>query len=178
MTNMTHARRLLLPLLLASLLSPLLALLLPAETVRAQTRQSKSGDELFQKVAALDEKLFGAYNACDLDTFASLVADDVEFYHDQGGVIRDKQALVDAVKKNICGTTRRELIPGTLEVHPMNNFGALQIGSHRFCAAKNKTCDGAGGGVGKFIHLWQNSGGTWKLTRVISYDHASAPASK
>jgi hypothetical protein len=64
--------------------------------------------------------------------------------------------------------------PGTLEVHPMDGFGALQIGAHRFCDVKLKQCDGSTGGVGKYIHLWQNTGDTWKITRVISYDHASA----
>jgi ketosteroid isomerase-like protein len=176
MTNMRHACRLLLPLLIAPLLLPVLGVLPPAAAVGAQSRQSASGDALFQKVASLDAKVFGAYNTCDLDTFASLFVDDVEFYHDKGGVMRGKEALVDAVKKNICGTTRRDPIPGTLEVHPMDGFGALQIGAHRFCEAKNKQCDGTSGGVGKYIHLWQNSGDVWKITRVISYDHASVKA--
>jgi ketosteroid isomerase-like protein len=140
----------------------------------AQTRQSPPDDALFRQVASLDARVFEAYNRCDLETFASLFAEDVEFYHDKGGVMRGKQALVDAVKNNICGKTRRDLIPGTLEVHPMDNFGALQIGTARFCDAKQKQCDGKTGGVGKFIHLWQHSGDTWKITRVISYDHASA----
>ena len=51
---------------------------------------------------------------------------------------------------------------------------ALQIGMHRFCDAQAKQCDGTSGGVGKFIHLWQNTDGAWKITRVISYDHAPA----
>jgi hypothetical protein len=89
-------------------------------------------------------------------------------------VTRGRPALVDAIRTNICGKTRRDLIPGTLEVHPMDGYGALQIGAHRFCDAKAKQCDGTSGGVGKFIHLWQNSDGAWKITRVISYDHAPA----
>ena len=140
----------------------------------AQAQQRTPDDALSRKIASLDAKVFDAYNTCDLETFASLFADDVEFYHDKGGVMRGKQALVEAVKNNICGKTRRDLVPGTLELHPMDNFGALQLGTARFCDAKQKHCDGKTGGVGKFIHLWQNSGGTWKITRVISYDHASA----
>jgi hypothetical protein len=66
------------------------------------------------------------------------------------------------------------VIPGTLEVHPMDGYGALQIGAHRFCNAQAKPCDGTSGGVGKFIHLWQNGDGAWQITRVISYDHAPA----
>jgi hypothetical protein len=85
-----------------------------------------------------------------------------------------RSALVDSIKNNVCGKTRRDLIPGTLEVHPMDGFGALQIGAHRFCDAKRTACDAGSGGVGKFIHLWQHKDGVWKITRVISYDHASA----
>jgi ketosteroid isomerase-like protein len=159
-----------------SILPALLAILVlqSADAIHAQTRQSAPDDALFKSMAALDAQVFDAYNTCDLKTFASFFAEDVEFYHDKGGLMRGRQALVDAVKNNICGKTRRDLVPGTLEVHPMDNFGALQIGTARFCDAKQMHCDGKSGGVGKFIHLWQNSGDTWKITRVISYDHASA----
>jgi hypothetical protein len=146
----------------------------PATPVRAQTRASAPDDELFRTVASLDSRLFGAFNTCNLEQFASFFADDVEFYHDKGGVTRGRSALVESIKNNICGKTRRDLIPGTLEVHPMDGFGALQIGAHRFCDTKRTACDAASGGVGKFIHLWQHKDGAWKITRVISYDHASA----
>jgi hypothetical protein len=29
-------------------------------------------------------------------------------------------------------------------------------------------------GEAKFIHVWQNKDGVWKITRVISYDHQAA----
>lgn len=154
----------------------LLALFLSssAATIRAQSRQAAPDDALFRKVASLDKALFEAYNTCNLEAFASFFVEDVEFYHDMAGVTRGRPALVDSVKNNICGKTRRDLIPGTLAVHPMDGYGALQIGAHRFCDATATRCDGTSGGVGKFIHLWQNSGGAWKITRVISYDHAPA----
>jgi len=37
------------------------------------------------------------------------LADDVEFYHDQGGVTLGKEKLTESVKKNICGKVTREL---------------------------------------------------------------------
>ena len=61
--------------------------------------------ELDQVGAALDTALFDAYNKCDLDKFSSFFVDDVEFYHDQGGVTSGKTALTDSLKKNICGKT-------------------------------------------------------------------------
>jgi hypothetical protein len=56
----------------------------------------------------------------------------------------------------------------------MRGYGALQIGSHRFCATGAGACDGRSGGIAKFIHLWQQVDGAWRITRVISYDHAPA----
>ena len=54
-----------------------------------------------------------------LEKFVALLADDLEFYHDQGGLTRGNQTVGEQIKKNICGKVRRELVPGTLEVYPM-----------------------------------------------------------
>ena len=65
-------------------------------------------------ISALDTKLFDAYNHCDLKTFDSLLADDVEFYHDQGGVTLGRQKLTESIKNNICtGDTQRVLVRGS-----------------------------------------------------------------
>jgi len=76
--------------------------------------------------------LFDSYNRCDLQKFSSFFVDDVEFYHDQGGVTLGRENLTDSVKKNICGKVTRELVPGTLQVHYMKGYGAVEIGVHRF----------------------------------------------
>src|SRR5690348_7890346 len=88
--------------------------------------------ELDQTMSALDAALFDSYNKCDLQKFASFFVDNVEFYHDQGGVTLGKDALTDSVKKNICGQTTRELVPGTLHAYYMKGYGALEVGVHRF----------------------------------------------
>ena len=151
-----------------------LVMVLSASPSLAQTRQSKPGEPLYQTIASLDRALFDAYNSCDLDKLSTFFADDVEFYHDVGGVMRTSAAVVDAVKKNICGKTRRDHVPDTLEVHPMDGYGALQIGVHRFCDVSLKLCDGTSGGLGRYVHLWQNRNGDWKITRIYSYDHVPA----
>lgn len=46
----------------------------------------KSQEELNRAITSLDTALFDSYNRCDLEKFSSFLADDVEFYHDQGGV--------------------------------------------------------------------------------------------
>jgi ketosteroid isomerase-like protein len=136
----------------------------------------KSQAELDKAITALDAALFDTYNRCDLEKFATFFTDDVEFYHDQGGVTLGKVNLTESVRKNICGgDVRRELLPGTLEVHYMKGYGAVEIGVHRFYHPKT---NGAAGEA-KFVHLWQyvstgKGEGAWKITRVLSFDHHTA----
>ena len=75
----------------------------------------QSQAELDKAIAALDAGLFDAYNKCDLEKFASYFTENVEFYHDQGGVTLGRAALTESVKKNICGKVTRELVPGPEE---------------------------------------------------------------
>ena len=132
----------------------------------------KSQAELDKAIASLDAALFDSYNHCDMDKFGSFFVTDVEFYHDQGGVTLGKAALVEAVQKNICGKVTRELVSGSLQVYPMKGYGAVEMGVHRFHHPGHDETEGVG--EGKFIHLWQYKDGSWKITRVISYDHHAA----
>jgi len=128
-------------------------------------------EDLNKAITALDAALFDAYNKCELAKFGSLVDENVEFYHDQGGVTLGRAALVDSVKKNICGTTTRELLPATLQIYYMKGYGAIEMGTHRFHHPGHPEI---GDGEGKFVHLWQYKDGAWKVTRVLSYDHHAA----
>ena len=73
--------------------------------------------ELTQTVAALDTKLFDAYNHCDLKTLGAMVSDDLEFYHDQTGLMVGKAPFLEAIQNNICGKVERTLVPGSMEVY-------------------------------------------------------------
>jgi ketosteroid isomerase-like protein len=129
-------------------------------------------DDLNRAGTALDAALFDAYNRCDLDKFASFLADDIEFYHDQGGVTLGKAALTDSVKKNICGKVTRELVPASLKIYHMKGYGFVEMGVHRFHHPGHDDTEGVG--EAQFVHLWQYKDGAWKITRVISYDHHAA----
>jgi Domain of unknown function (DUF4440) len=133
----------------------------------AQAQSATATSPLFKTIQSLDAKLFGAYNRCDLTTMSSLVADDLEFYHDVTGFTPGRQALLDGVKKNVCGKVTRELVPGTLEVYPIANYGAVEMGIHRFHHPGQEDEVGEA----KFVMLWQNHDGVWELNRVISFDH-------
>lgn len=80
---------------------------------------------------------------------------------------RRRQSLLDALKVNICGRVHRELVPGTLEVYPLKEYGAVEIGVHRF------THPGIGQSVGqaRFVTIWRSQDGVWTMTRVVSFDH-------
>jgi hypothetical protein len=143
----------------------------PAQTVPPPDK-IENQEELNRAISALDAALFDAYNRCDLVKFASFIDDNVEFYHDQGGVTVGNAALTESVKKNICGKVTRELVPGSLKAYPMKGYGALEVGVHRFHHPGHDDTEGVG--EGQFIHLWQYKDGAWKITRVVSYDHHAA----
>ncbi len=88
----------------------------PSQAARSQAVPSlediKSQADLDKAITALDAAVFDAYNRCDLEKFSTFFVDDVEFYHDQGGVTLGNKALTESIKKNICGgDVRRELSP-------------------------------------------------------------------
>ena len=117
----------------------------------------------------MDSVLFDAFNRRDLKTFERLFTEDLEFYHDRAG-FTNYQHTIDFLKtiaKNK-NDLRRELVKGSLEVYPIKDFGAIQIGSHSFCHGENGKQDC---GTFKFMHIWKRMGNEWKVTRVISYNH-------
>jgi ketosteroid isomerase-like protein len=132
----------------------------------------KSQEELTRAVTALDKELFDAYNTCDIAKLGTMVADDLEFYHDKTGLAVGKQPFLDAIKNNICGKVTRQLVAGTLEVYPIHGYGAVEIGVHRFYHPGAQDHDVVG--EAKFVTLWQYKDGAWKITRAISYDHELA----
>jgi len=124
-------------------------------------------NSLTQTVRALDAKLFDAYNHCNLETLGSMVSDDLEFYHDQTGLMVGKAAFLAAIKQNICGKVQRSLLEDTLEVHELKGYGAVEIGIHRF----HHPNEPDNVGDARFVTIWHDDNGVWTVTRVISYDH-------
>jgi hypothetical protein len=137
------------------------------EQPAAKASKDNSADELFRTIAALDAEVFASYNRCDMEKFASYFIENLEFYHDKGGVMWTRQDVVDATRKNICGKVRRELVKAALAVYPIKDFGAIETGEHLFCKLDTGKCEG----IGKFAMIWQNKDDRWQITRVISYDH-------
>jgi hypothetical protein len=79
------------------------------------------------------------------------------------------------VRKYVCGKARRDLVPGTMQVHVLKGFGAVQTGRHMFCdPRKFRRCAAATSGAADFVHVWELSRGRWRITRVISYAHVNS----
>lgn len=148
------------------------ALALCSSGASAQTKPVGAADDtLFRQIAASDSSFFDAYNNCHLSKMESYFTRDVEFYHDQSGLAR-LAGVMDALRKNICGKVHRDPVPGSLEVYPLKGYGAVSIGLHRFCdSRKHQTCVEGNSGVAKFVTLWRQQNGKWRMSRVISYDH-------
>lgn len=151
--------------------APILASCAAGAGLAADVTPTPTADALFTTVAALDAEVFGAFNDCaapgQLQKHASYFSADVEFYHDTGGVTWNRKDMLANTEKNVCGHFRRELVPGTLKVFPIKDFGAIEQGSHRFCQFKSGKCEG----LADFVIVWRNQNGSWEITRVLSYAH-------
>ena len=125
--------------------------------------------ELFNKVANLDSSLFTAYNSKNLDLMKTYFTKDLEWYQDNGGLIDFEKVFSNFQSIfNRDYDLKRKLIRESLEVHPIENYGAIEIGKHQFKHVENGKLEI---GTFKFVMIWKNNNGNWKISRVISYDH-------
>ena len=134
--------------------------------------------ELQQTIHEKDSLFWNAYNNCDLPNFRKYIADDVEFYHDKGGITLGIEALAKSIRENLCEKKgfrlRRALVQGTLTIYPMEKngviYGAVISGDHDFFITENGKPEFHSGRA-KFTHLWIYANNEWKMTRIFSYDH-------
>lgn len=140
--------------------------------------QVETSSELYKTLKKNDSLIFdSAFNECKTSDLTALIAEDIEFYHDTGGIDIGKEPFLESVKQGICGNPAvrpyRELIKGSLQVFPLKNngtlYGAIQKGDHNFYLKENgKTRPTV---TAKFTHLWILENKKWTLKRVLSYDH-------
>jgi len=150
----------------------------PVLAADAALAGSQAQDPLFDQIAGLDAKVFDAFNHCSepgrLEEHAGYFAPGIEFYHDTGGVTWSRDEMIANTRKYVCGHFTRELIPGTLKVYPVKDFGAISQGTHRFCQIDSGKCEG----LADFLVIWQQSQGRWEITRVVSYGHRAVAAAQ
>jgi hypothetical protein len=137
--------------------------------VAQENKVAPTSQQLYTEIAKMDSIIFAAFNARDMDKFKSLFTQDLEWFQDNDGLIP-----YETVFNNFSNTFKRpykltrELVPGSLEVHPIKNYGAIEIGVHRFRHIENGKEEV---GTFKFLMIWKNTGGKWQISRVVSYDH-------
>ena len=143
-----------------------IGLLLAVTSTSLSAQDSSSSGLLYDELARMDKELFdAAFITCDQSKFRSLFTEDAEFYHDRDGATYGEsvRTLKSCPRDN---GVRRVLVPGSLEVYPIMNYGAVQIGRHSFTREGEQ-----GSEIAKFVHLWQKKDGVWRLSRVLSFDH-------
>jgi hypothetical protein len=131
--------------------------------------QPAKHDPLYDEIARVDAEMFAAFNAHDADKVETFFDPGLEFFHDKGG-LATREASMAVMRSNFTRNDglRRDLVPGTLEVYPIRDYGAIEVGQHRFCHVENGKNDC---GTFKFLHVWQKQPAGWKITRVVSYGH-------
>lgn len=139
-------------------------------------------EKLAATIILKDSLFWQAYNNCDTSKMHEFLAEDLEFYHDKGGATFGAAKLLEVSQKNLCSNIdyrlRREAVPGTVKVFPMESdgtiYGAVISGEHYFYI-REKGKDEFRDGWAKFTHLWLLKEGIWKMSRILSFDHGPAP---
>ena len=141
-----------------------------------------ASDELKEELNVLDSILFEAgFETCDTVLMKSLLAPDLEFYHDKWGLMSTSaEQFMQGVRSN-CDDwqngrnprARRTIVKSSIEVYPISNYGALQKGDHLFYQYRDGEYQFTESA--QFIHLWNKNNGRWQLSRVYSIDHRPTP---
>ena len=149
------------------LLTGLLASML---NVSAQEHKvAPTSDSLYHQIARMDSLIFDAFNHQDMRVFKNLFTEDLEWFQDNGGLIPYQTVFENFQNTfNKDNKLTRQLVAGSLEVHPLKGYGAIEIGSHQFRHIENGKEET---GTFKFLMIWQLKDGQWKISRVVSYDH-------
>jgi hypothetical protein len=110
-----------------------------------------------------------------------MFTEDVEFYHDKGGPTIGFDNFMNAVETGLCGNPdsrlRREAVGRTVQIFPLESqnkvYGAIISGEHVFYVnekGKPEFLDGRA----RFLQMWLLKDGSWKMSRIMSYDHGPA----
>jgi hypothetical protein len=157
----------------ALLLLMVMALLLACssaqkETIRYTKNYHPDNPELYNTILKQDSIFFGYYNTCDinLEKYGEYYDDAIEFYHDQGGLMTSKTAIIESTKKYICGKVTRTLVKGSVEIYPVKDFGAIEIGLHSFRNNTNPPDEPIK--TGRFMIIWEKKNNAWKIKKVVS----------
>jgi len=147
-------------------------------TASTSIAQADKKSPLFLELKQQDSLFFErSFNQCDIAYLESRMAQDLKFFHDQGG-FQNRAKFFENIKQNICAPSPqkpiRKVDVNSLEVFPLYNngklYGAIQMGIHHFYIREQGKKD-VHTNTAKFTHVWVIEDGIWKLSEVLSYDH-------
>lgn len=162
------------------LLHCLLFSLLLAPALNAFSQETDA--EIAATVQQQDSLFWHAYNRCDTAGMARLFSQDVEFYHDKGGLTVGLPAVMTSMGTGMCNGSRdfnlrREAVAGTVKVFALRKdkevYGAIITGEHVFYITKKGKREFLDGHA-LFSNVWLKRNGRWQMARVFSYDHGPA----
>lgn len=144
--------------------------------------EKAENQKLTDTILHLDSLFWKTYNECDIQNNGKYLADNVQFFHDKGGITTGRENLVNSIKNGLCSNPnyhlRREAVEGSVQVFPLRNkgaiYGAIILGEHYFYVKEGNKTEFRDG-LAKFNQLWQLQNGEWKMTYIQSYDHKPAP---
>jgi len=131
-------------------------------------------------IAEADRDLFAAvFDQCDAGKVAAMLTGDFRFVHDKDGeqsraqFVDNLKGHCERLKTKVDFPARRELVPESLEVWPIDHYGALETGVHRFYARLPGKPEEMTE-TGNFMILWKQVDGKWLMAESISYGHKLA----
>ena len=134
-----------------------------------EKKVAQTSKELYNEIAKADSIMFAAFNTQNMPVFKAVFTEDLEWFQDNGGLLSYETVFTNfgTMFKNE-NKLSRKLVKGSLEVHPIKDYGAIEIGVHQFRHMENGKEEL---GTFKFLMIWQKKDGQWRVSRVVSYDH-------
>ncbi len=150
-------------------LGSILCILWGTATFAQEKKVALTPPALYQEIVQMDSLLFNYFNTRQFEQFKRMFAADLEWFQDNDGLVPRKKVFENfkATFKKPWALTR-QLVPGTLEVHPIKNYGAIETGTHQFRHTENGQEET---GTFRFLMIWRKQPDGWKVSRVVSYGH-------
>ena len=147
-------------------------------------------EEATERVAARDAAMFyAAFEGCDPAVVEDTLTPDFRMLHDLGGLVASNRDEFIAGMEQQCAArepgganegyrNRRLIVPGSVSVTPLGEWGVLQRGFHTFLEWRGDEAGWEQVGGAYFVNVWQWNGarGRFEMQETISVDHGAAPA--
>ncbi|WP_373395860.1 nuclear transport factor 2 family protein [Algoriphagus halophilus] len=130
-----------------------------------------------QQILEFNSDYWKAYNACDVEKILSMESEDIEFYHDRGGLTIG-QSESKKVWENFCKKKEWKLeaiLMDDIKVYELkdsgNLYAAIIIGELSFHAIRLSDGEKFPAGFSSYTTVLNYENGEWRMSRALSYNH-------